>query len=106
MRVNTTKCSVPSKPSPPLYRTVAAMKGDKTLIQESLAKDMPEEDARRLAEQSQANTAAVLRFEALESDLIEIVGVVNKIKKAVIWIIGILAANWIVTFWGSFEGVL
>jgi len=81
------------------------MKGDKTLIQASLAKDMPEDDARRLAEQSQANTAAVLRFEALEADLIEIVGVVNKIKKAVMWIIGILAAKWIVTF-SSFESLL
>ena len=76
------------------------MKGDKTLIQDSLAKDMPEDDARRLAEQSQANTAAVLRFEALEADLIDIVSAANKLKKLVIWLIGILAANWVVTFWG------
>jgi len=82
------------------------VKGDKTLIQESLAKDMPEDDARRLAEQSQANTAAVLRFEALEADLIEIVSVVNKIKKAVMWVIGLLVANYIGTFWGSIESLL
>ena len=83
------------------------MKGDKTLIHESLTgKDLTEEEAHHLAEQMQGNTAAVLRFEALEVDLIEIVGVVNKIKKAVIWIIGILFANWVVTFWSSFKAML
>ena len=81
------------------------MKGDKTLIQDSLAKDMPEEDARRLAEQSQANTAAVLRFEVLEADLIEIVGVVHKIKKAVKWIIGLLALNFFATFEGFIRDI-
>jgi len=81
--------------------------GDKTLIQQSLTgKDLTEDDARRLAEQMQENTAAVLRFEALESDLIEIVSVVNKIKKAVMWVIGLLAANYIGTFWSSFDSLL
>lgn len=79
------------------------MVGDKTLMQDSLTgKDLTEEEARRLAEKFEENTAAIVRFEVIEDDLIEIVGVVNKIKKAVMWIIGILAANWIVTFWGSF----
>ena len=81
------------------------MKGDKTLIQDSLAKDMPEDDARRLAEQSQTNTAAVLRFEALESDLIEIVGAVHKIKQAVKWIIGLLTINFFATFEEVIRGI-
>ena len=67
---------------------------------------MTEEEASRLAEQMQGNTEAVLRFEALEEDLIEIVSVVNKIKKAVKWIIGLLIANYIGTFWGSIEAML
>ncbi len=84
------------------------MSGDKTLMTDSLTgkKDLSEEDARRLAEQMTGNTAAVLRFEALEGDLIEIVGVVNRIKKAVKWIIGLLIANYIGTFWGSIEAML
>ena len=49
---------------------LAPMKGDKTLIQESLTgKDLTEEEASRLAEQMQGNTEAVLRFEALEKTL-------------------------------------
>jgi len=83
------------------------MAGDKTLMQDSLTgKDLTEDEARHLADKFQSNSEAILRFEALESDLIEIVGVVNKIKKAVIWIIGILFANWVVTFWSSFKAML
>ena len=81
------------------------VKGDKTLIQDSLAKDMPEDDARRLAEQSQSNTAAVRRFEALESDLVEIVSVIHKIKKAVKWLIGLLALNFFATFEEVIRGI-
>lgn len=83
------------------------MKGDKTLIQESLTgKDLAEDDARRLAEQMQGNTAAVLRFEAVESDLNEIIKAVNNIKRAVKWVIGLLVANYIGTFWGSIEAMI
>ena len=84
------------------------MSGDKTLMTDSLTgkKDLSEEDASRFAEQMTDNTAAVLRFEALEGDLIEIVGVVNKIKKAVKWIIGLLIANYIGTFWDSIKSVI
>ena len=77
------------------------MAGDKTLMQDSLTgKDLTEEEARHLADKFQSNSEAILRFEALEADLIEIVGVVNKLKRMVVWLIAILAANWIVTFWG------
>ena len=83
------------------------MKGDKTLIHESLTgKDLTEEEAHHLAEQMQGTTAAVLRFEALEGDLIEIVGVVNRIKKAVKWIIGLLIVNYGATFWDSIKSVI
>lgn len=85
------------------------MSDDKTeilMIDSLTGKKLTREQADIIVNRMQANTDSAARYDALESDLIEIVGVVNKIKKAVVWIIGILFANWIVTFHVSIDSLL
>ena len=75
------------------------MKGDKTLIQQSLTgHDLTEDEARRLAETMQGNTEAMQRFLKIEDQLDDIVASYEKAKKAIRWLLGLLAANYAVTF--------
>jgi len=81
--------------------------GDKTLMQDSLTgKDLTEDEARHLAEKFQNNSEAMARFMAIEDQLDDIIKVVENGKKAVKWLVGLLIANYIGTFWGSIESLL
>lgn len=83
------------------------MKGDKTLIQQSLTgHDLDEDDARRLAEKIQLDSEAMARFLKIEDQLDDIIKGVEKAKKAIKWLLGLLAANYALTFSDMIKSVI
>ena len=109
MRGSTTKCSVLSSLSLALYRTVAAMSENKTeilIIDSLIGKKLTKEQAEIVAARMQQNTKDLARFLAIEDQLDDIIKVVENGKKAVKWLVGLLVANYIGTFWGSIEAML
>jgi len=81
--------------------------GDKTLMQQSLTgKDLEEADALRLAELLDANTKAIARFVKIEDKLDDVLNFVEWAKKSVKWLAGLMVANYIGTFWSSFDSLL
>ena len=80
------------------------------IIDSLIGKKLTKEQAEIVASRMQQNTDDIKRFVKMEAKIEDIVDMVEAIKengiRAVKWILGLLAANYIGTFWGTLDSLL